>query len=171
MSSRRNSPNATVSQITARWPAKRRTPGRSMDNSSRRSRSAARIDAPNQNEIGVYHNEKSVACKRRRSRASRLARALLLPPSMDRERFEIDSVQSAIVFSARKSTPAPVRGRFSRWSASVELDGGELERGCVDVMIDTTSVETGDAAVDRLLTSAPFLDVARHPEAAFKSTC
>ena len=104
------------------------------------------------------------------ARLERLARGLLLPPCMDRERFEIDSAQSAIIFSARTSTPALVRGRFSRWSASIELDGGELERGCVGVMIDTTSVETGDATLDQLLSSAPFLDVARHPEAAFKST-
>jgi polyisoprenoid-binding protein YceI len=120
--------------------------------------------------MDAYHIEKCAFCKRLRSRRRQLARALLLLPSMHRERFEIDSAQSAIVFSARNSTPAPVRGRFSRWSASIEADSGELERGRVEVMVDTTSVETGDAAVDKLLSSAPFLGVAHHPEAAFKST-
>ncbi len=66
------------------------------------------MEAPNQKEIVAHHNEKTTSHKRRRLLRRRLARALLLPPGMDRERFEIDSAQSALVFSARKSTPAPV---------------------------------------------------------------
>ena len=40
----------------------------------------------------------------------------------------------------------------------------------VDIVIDTTSVDTGLAAFDEHIQAAEFLDTAKHPTATFKST-
>ena len=84
------------------------------------------------------------------------------------EKWEIDSSHSGIHFSVRHLVIAKVRGKFARWSGTVLVEDGDLGRGSVSVVIDTTSIETGVADRDTHLKSADFLDVANHPEMTFK---
>jgi polyisoprenoid-binding protein YceI len=89
---------------------------------------------------------------------------LLITPGMETERWEVDSARSVIAFSL----PAGARGRFTRWTATMYAEGGELSRGRVEVMIDASSVECG--AVDRDAMAAGLLDAPNHPEIRFRST-
>jgi polyisoprenoid-binding protein YceI len=89
---------------------------------------------------------------------------------METERWEIDSAHSEILFSVRQVGAATVRGRFTRWSASIHVEGGELARGRIDVLIDTSSVDTRDRGINDKLWGTSWLDVESHPEATFKST-
>jgi polyisoprenoid-binding protein YceI len=59
--------------------------------------------------------------------------------------------------------------RFDRTSGTVVLDK-EAKTASVDVVIDTTSVDTGYATFNEHIQGADFLDTAQFPTATFKST-
>jgi polyisoprenoid-binding protein YceI len=59
--------------------------------------------------------------------------------------------------------------RFDRTSGTVVLDR-EAKTASVDVVIDTTSVDTGYATFNEHIQAADFLDTAQFPTATFKST-
>lgn len=59
--------------------------------------------------------------------------------------------------------------RFNKTSGKVVFDSA-ARTGSVDIVIDTTSVDTGFATFDEHIQGADFLDTANHPTAAFKST-
>jgi polyisoprenoid-binding protein YceI len=59
--------------------------------------------------------------------------------------------------------------RFDRTSGTVVLDR-EAKTASVDVVIDTTSVDTGYATFNEHIQGADFLDTAQFPTATFKST-
>ena len=82
----------------------------------------------------------------------------------------IDVSHSAIHFSVRHMVIAKVRGRFARWSGTIQLDEQDLTRSSVDVRIEAGSIDTQVADRDAHLRSADFLDVARYPEMTFRST-
>jgi polyisoprenoid-binding protein YceI len=88
---------------------------------------------------------------------------------MATNRWDIDVSHSAIHFWVRHMVISKVHGRFARWSGAVDLDGDDLTRSSVDVRIDAGSIDTQVADRDAHLRSADFLDVAKHPEIAFRS--
>jgi polyisoprenoid-binding protein YceI len=83
--------------------------------------------------------------------------------------WNIDVGHSAIHFWVRHMVISKVHGRFAKWSGKIELDEKDLTRSTVDVRIDTASIDTQVADRDAHLRSADFLDVARYPEATFRS--
>jgi polyisoprenoid-binding protein YceI len=88
---------------------------------------------------------------------------------MATQHWDIDVGHSAIHFWVRHMVISKVHGRFSRWSGALELDPADLTRSKVDVRVDAASIDTQVADRDAHLRSADFLDVARHPEIAFRS--
>ncbi len=88
---------------------------------------------------------------------------------MTLEKWEIDSSHSGIHFSVRHLVIAKVRGQFARWTGSVVAEEGDLSRASLNVVIDSTSIETGVADRDTHLKSADFLDAANYPEIVFNS--
>ena len=85
-------------------------------------------------------------------------------------RWEIDTTHSDVQFTVRHMVVTKVRGRFTRWAGSIELDEKDLARSSVKVRIEAGSIETGLADRDAHLRSADFLDVARYPHLEFRST-
>ena len=61
---------------------------------------------------------------------------------MSIERWEIAS-SSEIHFTVRHLLISKVRGRFSRWSGTVQVPDGDWGRATVDVVIDASSIDTG----------------------------
>ncbi len=88
---------------------------------------------------------------------------------MATNRWDIDVGHSAIHFWVRHMVISKVHGRFARWSGAIELDPQDLTRSSVEVKIDAASIDTQVADRDTHLRSPDFLDVAKHPEIAFRS--
>jgi polyisoprenoid-binding protein YceI len=88
---------------------------------------------------------------------------------MSIEHWQLDSSSSGIHFAVRHLVLAKTRGRFSRWSGTLMVPGGDFSRATVDVVIDAASIDTGVARRDDHLRSAEFLDVNRYPNIIFSA--
>lgn len=61
------------------------------------------------------------------------------------------------------------RGKFTKSSGTVVLDPA-AKTGTVDVTIDASSIDTGNKALDKHVSSAEMLDAAKYPTAVYKGT-
>jgi polyisoprenoid-binding protein YceI len=84
--------------------------------------------------------------------------------------WNIDTVHSGINFTIRHMVVSKVRGRFTRFSGSLNLDEADLTRSVVEATIDAASIDTGTAQRDDHLRSPDFFDVERFPGLRFRST-
>jgi polyisoprenoid-binding protein YceI len=89
---------------------------------------------------------------------------------METNTWTLDTAHSGIGFSIRHMVVAKVRGRFDSWTGTVQLDAQDLTRSAVDVQIDASSIDTGNAQRDTHLRSADFLDAEQFPTLRFQST-
>jgi len=76
---------------------------------------------------------------------------------------------SEIAFTTRQMG-VPVEGKFGKFTAQVALDPKKPETGTVAFTIDTASARFGSAALDAEGPKAPWLNVAKFPQASFQST-
>ncbi|BBC34536.1 YceI-like domain protein [Streptomyces graminofaciens] len=99
---------------------------------------------------------------------ARLGGTELPPPGP----WTVDPAHSSVAAMAQHLGISSVRGRFTDFSASVEIaptpDEGTKSR--VEAVIRAASVDTGNGMRDDHLRSADFLDVERHPEITYVST-
>jgi polyisoprenoid-binding protein YceI len=85
--------------------------------------------------------------------------------------WTIDTNHSLIEFAALHNTIAYVKGRFNRFSGTVNVNEQDLLKSSVDLSIDATSVES-QAVQGRtdLINGEDMLDTAKFPTITFKST-
>ncbi len=83
--------------------------------------------------------------------------------------FNIDATHSGIHFSIRHLVIAKVRGKFTKFSGALQLDEADLTKSSVNVEVDVSSIDTGEAQRDGHLKSPDFFDVGSHPKATFVS--
>jgi polyisoprenoid-binding protein YceI len=84
--------------------------------------------------------------------------------------YVIDVAHSRIGFSARYAMVTKVRGGFSQFEGTAQLDGDDPAASTVDVTIQAASFETGEQVRDEHVKSADFLDVENYPTLTFTST-
>jgi polyisoprenoid-binding protein YceI len=99
---------------------------------------------------------------------------------------------SALVCSTARADPAPTRytldpakstldyqflqagaqnkGKFNKFTVSLDFSPDNLAASKLDVAVDTTSLDTGDKERDDTLKGADLFDVAKFPQAHFTST-
>jgi polyisoprenoid-binding protein YceI len=77
--------------------------------------------------------------------------------------------QSEVTF-VTKQMGVPVEGRFRKFDAQIQLDPKKPEGGSVSVSIDTASAGLGVPESDAELPKAIWFNVAKFPQATFKST-
>jgi polyisoprenoid-binding protein YceI len=84
--------------------------------------------------------------------------------------YTIDPVHSHVGFSVRHLMIATVRGRFTRYEGTANLDASDFTKSTFTGEIDATSIDTGNEQRDGHLKSPDFFDVAQFPKITFKST-
>jgi polyisoprenoid-binding protein YceI len=89
---------------------------------------------------------------------------------MSTNNWNIDTAHSGISFSVRHMVVSKVRGRFAKYSGTVDLDEGDLTRSFVDATIDAASIDTGTPQRDAHLRGPDFFDVEKFRELRFRST-
>lgn len=83
--------------------------------------------------------------------------------------WNVDPTHTSIEFGVKHLGIATVRGRFKKFSATVEASESGQVRS-IEATIDAASIDTGVDQRDDHLRSADFFDVARNPEIRFIST-
>jgi polyisoprenoid-binding protein YceI len=84
-------------------------------------------------------------------------------------KWSIDQSHSEIAFKVRHLMIAHVKGAFKTYDASIYTFGRDFTTVDVDLWIDVSSLNTGDAKRDEHLKSADFFDVENHKEITFTS--
>jgi polyisoprenoid-binding protein YceI len=88
---------------------------------------------------------------------------------MESSKWTIDASHSGVNFAVRHMVFAKVRGRFTAFQGTVELDEADFTRSKVEVEIDAASIDTGVGDRDKHLRSADFLDAEQFPKLRFVS--
>lgn len=83
--------------------------------------------------------------------------------------FQIDNTHSSIDFSIRHLVIAKVRGRFTKFTGTIQLDEADITRSTVSVEVDAASIHTNEENRDAHLRAADFLDVEKFPVMTFTS--
>jgi len=84
--------------------------------------------------------------------------------------WQIDPAHSTVQFSVKHMMFTTVRGRFTKFSGTIEADAENPDRSRVTVEIDAATIDTGVADRDGHLRSGDFLDVEKHPKMVFRSS-
>jgi polyisoprenoid-binding protein YceI len=84
-------------------------------------------------------------------------------------KFNIDKTHSEAFFQVRHLVTR-VRGRFTDFAGSVELDLDNPQNSSISLTIQATSIDTGEPDRDTHLRSGDFFDVENHPTLTFQST-
>ena len=95
---------------------------------------------------------------------------LNLTTMIKEKKWAIDPVHSEISFQLRHLMIAHVKGSFKKFDANIYTSGKDFSTAQIDVWIDASSINTGDAKRDEHVKSADFLDVQNHKQITFTSS-
>lgn len=84
--------------------------------------------------------------------------------------YQIDPAHSRLGFVARHAMVTKVRGQFTDFSGTLDLDEADPARSHAEVTVQMASIETGQAQRDEHLRGDDFFDVAANPVMTFRST-
>jgi polyisoprenoid-binding protein YceI len=84
--------------------------------------------------------------------------------------WSFDTAHSQINFSVRHMMISTVRGRFTTFSGTFEVDEANPAASSLDITIDPASASTGDGNRDNHLKTADFFEIEKYPTATYKST-
>jgi polyisoprenoid-binding protein YceI len=85
------------------------------------------------------------------------------------ETLAIDPAASSVGFLGSKVT-GKHEGKFEKVSGSIALAGGKVEGGKISIEVETASVKSDNADLDKHLKNADFFDVEKFPKATFTSS-
>ena len=86
------------------------------------------------------------------------------------ERWNIDTTHSGVHFMVRHMVISKVRGAFTRWNGTIDLNEKDLAASSVSVHIDAASIDTREPKRDAHLRSSDFFHIEKYPELSFQST-
>lgn len=88
---------------------------------------------------------------------------------MSANKWSIDPAHTQVEFGVKHMMFTKVRGQFSSFEGSVDLDEENPSESSVSVKIDAASIDTGVSDRDDHLRSGDFFDVENHPHIVFES--
>ena len=92
------------------------------------------------------------------------------PPLVVAGEYELDPVHSRLGFAVRHAMVTKVRGHFGEFFGTARLDPDDLGTSWVQMVVTTSSIQTGQDQRDAHLRSPDFLDVETYPEMVYEST-
>jgi polyisoprenoid-binding protein YceI len=95
--------------------------------------------------------------------------ALIIPTLASAATYDIDPAHSSFNFKVRHLTVSNVTGTFGKVKGRVEIDDREITALKVEVTLDASSIDTGNAMRDEHLRGPDFFDVAKYPTLIFVS--
>jgi polyisoprenoid-binding protein YceI len=98
-----------------------------------------------------------------------LAAAVHVAPAVAQTPAKLVGAQSEVSF-VTKQMGVPVDGRFKKFDAQINLDPKKPEAGSVTFSIDTGSATLGVPESDAEMPKANWFNVAKFPQASFKSS-
>jgi polyisoprenoid-binding protein YceI len=99
--------------------------------------------------------------------AAVIVAAVAAPALAEPETYIVDSTHTCPSFEVSHLGFSTQRGRFNATSGKVVLDAA-ARTGSVEVTIDTTSIDTGLEALEKVLRNEEWFNVAQFPTMAFK---
>ncbi|MBB4304064.1 polyisoprenoid-binding protein YceI [Rhodobium orientis] len=81
----------------------------------------------------------------------------------------VDPAKSTVGFTATQAGK-PFTGTFNGFEADITFDPADMNAGNVDVVFDTTKIETGDAQKDANLPAPNWFNAKAHPMATFTAS-
>lgn len=85
-------------------------------------------------------------------------------------KWSMDLAHSEIGFTVKHLMIANIKGTFKTFDASIYTSSSDFTTAEIDLWIDPSSVDTGDAKRDEHLKSADFFDVKKHKQITFTSS-
>jgi polyisoprenoid-binding protein YceI len=85
-------------------------------------------------------------------------------------KWSVDQAHTEIAFKVRHLMIAHVKGSFKTFDASIYTNGKDFTTAEIDLWIDPSSINTGDAKRDEHLKSADFFDAQNHKQITFTSS-
>jgi len=98
---------------------------------------------------------------------ARLGGGAELPPP---GAWTVDPAHSSVGAVAQHLGISSVHGRFTEFTATIEIAPDEVAKSRVEAVISAASINTGNATRDDHLRSPDFLDAERYPDVTFRST-
>jgi len=95
--------------------------------------------------------------------------AALCMPAAGADAWKVDPQHTAAQFAVKHLMISTVRGEFKGVNGAVNWDTQDITKSTVDIVIDTTTVSTGEEKRDGHLKSPDFFDVAKYPTMTVKS--
>ncbi|MDP4173214.1 MAG: YceI family protein [Bacteroidota bacterium] len=84
--------------------------------------------------------------------------------------WALDPAHSRVQFSAKHMIISTVKGNFNSYGVNVHTEGDNFETADIEVIIDTSSIDTGAPDRDNHLRSDDFFNAEKYPQMKFKST-
>jgi polyisoprenoid-binding protein YceI len=94
---------------------------------------------------------------------------LSLPAQAAQSAWQINPDSSSLTFHL-KNMGMPVDGKFTKLSGKVNYDDKDLADSTVEANVDTGSINTGIGMRDHHLKSKDFFNIAKFPQAEFRSS-
>ncbi len=85
-------------------------------------------------------------------------------------KWSIDQAHSEISFKVKHLMIANIKGAFKKFDASIYTVGKDFKTAEIDLSIDASSINTGEAKRDEHLKSVDFLDSKKYKQLTFTSS-
>ncbi|MFY9807893.1 MAG: YceI family protein [Pseudonocardiaceae bacterium] len=84
--------------------------------------------------------------------------------------YDIDVMHSRLGFVARHAMVTKVRGSFTEFAGSFDLDASHWPASTAQITVQVASIDTGNQQRDGHLRTNDFFDAPNHPQITFTST-